>query len=225
MNALCVACGFQMCNVLLTPLLLPIQPYQKLKKCQQKEFAVRVLSTCFSCLVVPLALCCLASASPSCIYCRETALFALGYFMWDLFLCCRYYDEYGTQFLFHACFCTATYYIVAVEEQMVLFGVSALLYETSTVLLNFRWLLLQLGVEHNNALWQWTNKCFAVVFLLVRLGFGSVLTYKTVHYCWVSTQESIGIRLFSVLNILMSFVLNVFWGTAIVGNIIKHYQS
>lgn len=108
---------------------------------------------------------------------------------------------------------------------MVLFGVSALLYESSTVLLNVRWLLLQLGVEHHHALWQWTNTCFAAVFLLVRLGFGSVLTYKIVHYCWVSTHESAGVRLLSTLNILMSFALNWFWGTTIVENIVKHYQK
>lgn len=233
MEALWVACVFQLCNCILPLYLQRFSFYKALKSNQRKEFSERVLSTCFACLVVPLAVCCLVSSfiysSPdhttSRFLLRATATLALGYFLWDLFICCRYYEEYGAPFLLHAVLCTITYYIVAVEEQMMVYGVSALLYEISTPFLNARWLLLKMGYKRRESLWQWSNTLFAISFLVVRIGFGSVLTYSIVNYCWVSTQESIVVRLFSTLNIVASYGLNVYWGRTVVKNIIKHYRT
>lgn len=203
--------------------------YKRLTTDQKRECVVRVVSTCFACLIVPLSLGSLHVLSTSAQLAplvRTTTTIALGYFVWDLHLCCRHYDTYGALFLLHAVFCTATYYLVVVEKHMVGFGVAALLYESSTPFLNARWFLLHMQYTRDDAIWQRTNQAFVVVFLLVRMGFGSCLTYKVVEYCLVNeAHDSLFIRSFSVLIVGLSFVLNCFWTNTIVQNVIRHFVS
>lgn len=202
--------------------------YKRLNTDQKRECVVRVMSTCFACLIVPLSLdslYVLPSSGQLAPIVNTTTTFALGYFLWDLHLCYKHYATYGAAFLLHAVFCTTSYYIVAVEQQMVVFGLSALLYESSTPFLNARWFLLRMNYKRDDVVWQRVNQAFVVVFLLVRMGFGSYLTYSTVQYCFNSTNESKFIRLFSFFNVVLSFMLNCFWTNTIVQNVIMHFVS
>ena len=108
---------------------------------------------------------------------------------------------------------------------MIVFGLSALLYESSTPFLHARWFLLKMNYSRDDVVWQRVNQAFVVAFLLVRMGFGSYLTYSTIQYCFNSTHESLGIRLFSTSIVVVSFLLNCFWANTIVQNVIKHFAS
>lgn len=231
MSAVCYALWFELMGRLFFYIVYSSFPesIKRLESKQRHQCFVYCVSTFFACTIVPLALCSLYlhvdDDEPSSIFDTPlvalTSQLALGYFVWDLFICVRFYEDYGPAFLLHALFCTITYYNAVMHHNMVIYSLSALLYETSTPFLNLRW-FLRTVLKHDGYWWIVCNKAFAAVFLTMRVGYGSYLTSVIVHYCWLSKYESVWMRGSSALMISLSFALNGWWSITIVQNIIKY---
>ena len=155
---------------------------------------------------------------------RFTAHMAFSYFLWDTYICFERFTDYGYLFVFHGLFCTLTYFMMALPQGMMKLGLSALLYEASTPLLNIRWCLRDINMHHTNT-WHNTNILFIIVFVIARILFGSWLTYTV--YQTVSTDFCIPLwmRLLSSVNITASYILNGYWTINIAKNVIKHSKK
>ena len=188
----------------------------------QKEIRVRCVSTLFACSVLPFTWYSLCVQQQW--FMRFTVQYALGFFIWDLYLCVKDFQDYGVAFLLHAVFCTMTYFIATVYQSMVPYSLMALYYESSTPLLNLRW-YLRTVLKHDGKWWIYCNQAFAVVFLSVRMGYGSYLTWKIIHYCYFSRCEPLWIRIASVWMITLSFALNGWWSRIIVKRAMQYWTS
>ena len=188
----------------------------------QHEFHMRCVSTLFACSVLPFTWYSLCFQHQW--FMRFTVQYALGFFLWDLHLCIKYFKNYGIAFLLHAVFCTMTYFIASVYQSMITYSLMALCYESSTPLLNLRW-LLRTVLKHDGKWWIYCNQAFAVVFLSVRMGYGSYLTWKIMHHCYFSRCEPLWIRFASAWMITLAFALNCWWSRIIVKRAIQHLTT
>eukprot|EP00823_Brevimastigomonas_motovehiculus_P002259 TRINITY_DN1414_c0_g1_i1.p1 TRINITY_DN1414_c0_g1~~TRINITY_DN1414_c0_g1_i1.p1 ORF type:complete len:311 (-),score=29.77 TRINITY_DN1414_c0_g1_i1:443-1375(-) len=135
---------------------------------------------------------------------------ALGYFLWDLFISVKYHYDYS--FWLHAIGCCLTYVIVLIPFAPIV-GFGCLMFELSTPLVHFRWLLITLG--KTDAWWfsplSWS---FLGVFVVSRIIVGNWFAAWWMPKMW-SILWSEGISISTVTRITCVFSLTIYVALAI----------
>ena len=135
-----------------------------------------------------------------------------GYFIWDLYICKRYFDIYGFEFLAHA---ISSLYVALISLRplcQVWIG-KFLLFEASTPFVNINWYIIQLNSSSNgkfripllfNAL---NGICLLVVFFVVRLVWGNIANVIFFKQMWNVRHSLPMVR--SIILIFLNFTLNI----------------
>lgn len=151
-------------------------------------------------------------------FCSLLAAISVGYFLWDLYICLRWYRIYGAQFLIHAgmaLYCTMLPLLLGVCQIWV---PKFLVYELSTPFVNINWYCKQLslqGVQVPAFLNLLNGLILIVVFFLVRICWGNVALTLYLAECFhfVESFSVSGLLLVGGLvmcNVVLN-ALNVFW--------------
>ena len=209
-----------------------VPQYHTMDEPRQQQWHVRFVSTVFSCCIVPSAIYCVwydpalqhSPLNGTSSVSRFTAHMAFSYFLWDIWICIQYYSDYGFSFLFHGLFCALAYLIITFPQCMMKCGFSALLYEASTPFLNARWCLRDINMHRTNT-WHYANVLFAIVFVIVRVCFGTWLIHVVIQSASTDSCVPLWIRILSVIIITASYILNGYWTVNIAKNAIKHSKK
>ncbi|CCC71346.1 hypothetical protein NCAS_0H00360 [Naumovozyma castellii] len=106
------------------------------------------------------------------------ASLTIGYFLWDLLVCIRYFRVYGFEFLAHAV--GSLYVMLLVLKPFCQPWVGKfLLYEASTPFVNINWYIIQLTDPI-------TKKCIIPMWINVLNGLVLMATFGLVRLCWGS---------------------------------------
>lgn len=136
-----------------------------------------------------------------------------GLFVWDLFVCLKYYHVWGLQFLIHGLFCSTMFLMVAYTQLGVSFGLRVVLYECSNFFMNIRQFMKELK-HFDSKWWILVNVCFACTFFASRVIYGTYLTCR-VLYAMCTYSLPLWFKGVVCINGLMSYALNLYWGSLI----------
>lgn len=244
-NGFMFALIWHICNICVVPRFFNTFVASSYTKCspqQQNVWNIKMVTSVFSCLIVPLAFYCvyfdeavrqdpIMGTSP---WVRWTLQVATGFFIWDLHICVKYYADWGAPFLLHALFCLATYVMLSSYGYMIRLGLSALLYEVCVPFLNARWFVDAIfKIEQTSppqrstkpVIWHILNVVFVVLFIGVRICFGTFLTYNVVETSFTLPTLPFWFRIVSSTNIILSYLLNWVWTRTILRNIQKYSKT
>jgi hypothetical protein len=115
--------------------------YRALNLGKQASWKIHSVSFTFSIIVVPLSLLKPAlddNLFGSDVYSSRLYSFAIGYFLWDIFITILHFDQTGWPFLFHALACMSVFSFSLYPFGQG-YGQVFLLFEVSTVFLNVHW--------------------------------------------------------------------------------------
>lgn len=144
------------------------------------------------------------------------AAFAVGYFLWDLFICVRYFSLYGFEFLAHAMSSLYVFTLGLKPFCQAWIG-KFLLFEASTPFVNNNWFIAQLSRGSAKSIVpDWFNIANGLLligtFFLVRIVWGFVAVSILLCQMWRERHElplvQSGILL--ALNLVLN-TLNLFW--------------
>ncbi|EDO15666.1 hypothetical protein Kpol_1008p2 [Vanderwaltozyma polyspora DSM 70294] len=151
-------------------------------------------------------------------YCSLVSAITIGYFVWDIIVCIRYYNLYGLQFLIHGIISFYVFCITLIPFSQPWIG-KFLLFEASTPFVNINWYIIQLtktAKDGKAVVPTWFNVLngilLMVVFFLVRIVWGFTAITLLVFEMWKIRDELPVLLSIScvLLNLVMDF-LNVFW--------------
>ncbi|CCE93930.1 Tda4p TDEL_0H00710 [Torulaspora delbrueckii] len=141
---------------------------------------------------------------------------AVGYFLWDLFICMRYYSLYGFEFLAHA-LSSLYVFTLGLKPFCQSWIGKFLLFEASTPFVNNNWFIAQLSKSSSKSIVpEWFNIVNGVLllgtFFSVRILWGFIAISILLCQMWKERHEiplaQSGILL--LLNVLLN-TLNLFW--------------
>ncbi|CCE64803.1 hypothetical protein TPHA_0I03020 [Tetrapisispora phaffii CBS 4417] len=162
--------------------------------------------------------------------CSMVTAIAMGYFIWDLYLCVRHYDIYGFQFTLHA---SATMYVLCLTMRpFAQTWISKFLsFELSTPFVNINWYFMQIlknekigksGVNaqgSKSATMSLLNTfnivngiCLMVVFFFVRIIGGPIMLLGVLFDVLEGINELPVIHYTMLLSLMIAMeTLSVFW--------------
>lgn len=151
-------------------------------------------------------------------FCSFLTAISMGYFLWDLYICIRWYSIYGLQFLIHgimALYCTL---LPLLYGSFQIWVPKFLIYELSTPFVNINWYFKELslqGVKIPSTSNLLNGLTLMLVFFMVRICWGNValVLYITECYQFVDSFNVTSLSLVGVLimcNIVLN-TLNIFW--------------
>jgi len=147
---------------------------------------------------------------------------ATGYFMWDMKLCFSE-KKLNLGFALHACLCFLVY-LFGQFPFLNYYGSFFLLFESSTVFLNLRKMLLAMG-KTGHALLPIVSQLFAVVFFLVRIVGGFLVSAgfwrAVVRLLQDGNAHSQLICYFYLASNLALNGLNLLWFLQIIRSVLK----
>lgn len=141
---------------------------------------------------------------------------AIGYFLWDLLICLRYFSLYGFEFLAHA---VSSLYVftLSLKPFCQAWVAKFLLFEASTPFVNNNWFIAQLSKSSSRPpVPMWVNALngllLLLTFFLVRIVWGFSAILILAHQMWkvrstLPVTESV---ILCALNFILN-TLNVFW--------------
>lgn len=142
---------------------------------------------------------------------------AIGYFLWDLYICLKHYKIYGIQFFAHAV--GSLYVMSATLKPFCQAWVGRfLLLEASTPFVNINWYIIQLSKTNKgkSAVPLWFNVfnglCLLSVFFLIRILYGTFSSMKLIIQIFQlkANLPDLQTNIFIALVIMMC-CLNFYW--------------
>mmetsp|Transcript_25750 Transcript_25750/g.61173 ORF Transcript_25750/g.61173 Transcript_25750/m.61173 type:complete len:272 (+) Transcript_25750:61-876(+) len=112
---------------------------------------------------------------------------AAGYFLYDSILIAYHFESDGAAFLAHGVLCFFTYALAASFRVYNFYGPVFLLFESTTLFINARWLLYELGLRDSTA-YMVNGLLLFVAWFAVRIVFG----YGASYYFFSDTLEAFG---------------------------------
>lgn len=161
-------------------------------------------------LFLPLSLNIVTFQDP---FCSLVGALTIGYFVWDLFACIRYYNLYGIQFLVHALVSLYVFGLTLKPFCQTWIG-KFLIFEASTPFVNINWYIIQLrkaSPEGKSIVPMWFNVLngvlLLVIFFVVRIVWGFSAIIILVREMWKVRDE---LPLFeSFTSVSLNFVLDI----------------
>ena len=96
---------------------------------------------------------------------------AVGYFMYDVYICIWRYSENGFEYLIHAVLCCLAYLYPIYSNHLNYMGAAFLMWEGSTPFLYLRWYILKSG-RGSTKYMSIANALFALSFFCCRVVYG-----------------------------------------------------
>lgn len=150
--------------------------------------------------------------------CSMASALSVGYFLWDLFICIRYFKLYGFEFLAHA---LSSLYVfsLALKPFCQAWVSKFLLFEASTPFVNNNWYISQLSRGAAKPVVPvWFNMLngllLLVVFFSIRIAWGFTGVLLLLGKMWKVRDQlpMVQSAILLTLNIALN-TLNVFWFT------------
>ncbi|CAH00642.1 Tda4p [Kluyveromyces lactis] len=149
-------------------------------------------------------------------YASMVSAVSIGYFMWDLYICLRYFKLFGIGFLFHAVAAFAVLTITLHPVCQAWIG-RFLSFEASTPFVNINWYIIQLSRgSSKQVVPTWFNVLngflLISVFFFVRLVWGFVAVAILIYEMW-QVWDQIPLYMTAVIlgiNVSLDF-LNIHW--------------
>ncbi len=152
----------------------------------------------------------------------DVLLVSLGYFVYDIFVYIRYYFVCGKvdkSMVVHHVMCLFAF-CYTIFMRVGLFDTVALLAtEVTTPLLQIRWYLLKLNMEHTKV-YKWNGMLFAVGFLVFRIILNSLVCFHIYYYANDYAEVPWSVRSIMLLGYVL-LGLNLFWFSAIIKLVMK----
>lgn len=141
---------------------------------------------------------------------------AVGYFLWDLLICVRYFNLYGFEFLAHA-LSSLYVFTVSLRPFCQAWVGKFLLFEASTPFVNNNWFIAQLSKGSSKPVVpMWVNAVNGVLLLVtffsVRILWGFTAIGILIFQMW-KVRSSLPLKqsaILCALNLILN-TLNVFW--------------
>jgi len=134
----------------------------------------------------------------------------LGYFLNDLLESLQHPKMWGVGMFVHAVACLIAYGFVLTHGFIMYFGTVFLMWEISTIFLNFRGFLYAAGKE-SSVLYKVNGILLVLSFFLVRICFG----YTQSYHVWVAlgrgTHAPLYLRGYFYFSNLVMNILNTYW--------------
>ncbi|CDO93754.1 unnamed protein product [Kluyveromyces dobzhanskii CBS 2104] len=162
-------------------------------------------------------------------YASMVSAVSIGYFMWDLYICLRYFKLFGFGFLFHAI--AAMSVLIATLSPMCQAWIGRFLsFEASTPFVNINWYIIQLSRGSSKPVVPvWFNVLNGVllisVFFFVRLVWGFIAVSILIYEMWQVWDQIPLYMSFIILGVNVSLdFLNIHWFSKML-NIAKKMAS
>uniref|UniRef100_A0A7S4UZF6 TLC domain-containing protein n=1 Tax=Guillardia theta TaxID=55529 RepID=A0A7S4UZF6_GUITH len=138
---------------------------------------------------------------------------AAGYFMYDSLIVFWHLKHDGVAYLVHGVLCMFTYLIAVMYQVYQFYGPVFLLFESTTLFVNARWLLYELKMT-STSLYFYNGLALLLSWIFVRLVFGYTYSY----FFWMDTLDAHSkknldffiILWYTTANIGLNF-LNTIW--------------
>lgn len=142
--------------------------------------------------------------------CAPLIAISLGYFLWDSVICLRNVRSHGIGFVFHGVFCFCIYGL-SFTPFLMYFAIRFLIFEVSTIFLNFHWFMDKLG-KSGGILHNINSLLLLSAFFFIRIiyGFSESLNYYRVMYENLAQFHPLTIAFLTSANVALNS-LNVLW--------------
>ncbi|KAI9021234.1 DUF887 family protein [Hyaloraphidium curvatum] len=205
--------------------------YRTLERAKKIDFGTRVVSTCFSTYAVAASLMTVGDprlgSDKLFGYSYEAGQVmgvALGYFLWDLFICTQHFRLFGPGFLVHA-ICCINIYLWIMRPFLMYFGVKVLLRVDQTPFVNNHWFMDKLGYTGSSL--QLANGLLLIgAFFGIRIVYGSITSTKF-FYEMISRRDELPPYLpyiYGIGNLTLNF-LNLFWFSKMIRSVHSRFHS
>lgn len=218
----------------LSKIILPLsRSYRLWDKNQQYHARGMVPSSLFIFIIVPLSVWTLFNDDDlkntrvlgSTAWSRFVIHMATGYFVYDSFVVLAHIKLDGMQYLAHGVLCLITYGLAAMFDCYNYYGPTFLIFEFTTVFVNFRWCLVQLGMRENPVYW-WNGLFLMLSWFGVRIVFGLTMSW----FFWRDTLNNsslipVPIMLWYTFSNVCLNGLNILWFAKIMKGILFHVSG
>lgn len=148
---------------------------------------------------------------------------ATGYFIYDSLVVLYHFKDDGVAYLIHGVLCMVTYGLATRFHVFQFYAPTFLLFETTTLFVNLRWLLVELQLK-DSKLYFYNGLALLIAWFLVRIVWG----YSSSYLFWVDTISAYQKALlplplvlwYTMANVGLNF-LNTMWFCKIVKGAIK----
>jgi hypothetical protein len=106
-------------------------------------------------------------------YSRWLSLISAGYFITDISIIFKHFNEHGPEPLIHAVICVVFFCYSAVKRRMQYFVPRLLMFEVSTPFVHMRWLLHKCLGKANSTLYKVNGIAMMAIFFACRIVYGS----------------------------------------------------
>lgn len=138
---------------------------------------------------------------------------AVGFFLWDVIICARHYDEFRFPLLFHGIACLLTF-VSFLDGKFMYYGCFYLTFEASTPFLNMQWLLEKMNARPSLKLANGVLLLSSFFVFRIALGIGySFLVWQDINERLPAMTDSSD-RFFGyyyTIAMLSLSLLNVYW--------------
>ncbi|AET41039.1 Tda4p Ecym_7191 [Eremothecium cymbalariae DBVPG len=150
-------------------------------------------------------------------YASMTAAISLGYFLWDLYICLKFFSFFGLGFLGHAIGSLAVIFCSLMPSYQSWIG-KFLVFEASTPFVNINWYITQVSRKTTKAIVPaWFNIINGLLllgtFFFTRICWGIIALVSLDYQVWKQwnsdTPMLVGL-LVPTINLLMT-ILNIYW--------------
>lgn len=146
-------------------------------------------------------------------YYPEVARFlsvGVGYFIWDVQICFKYYNLYGAAFALHGVMALVALVISFQPYMMNLVGYYMLV-EISTIFLHINWFLIKLGFK-DALIFKISNSLLLLSYFIVRIIMAPVFVYETVKQTIAPTNHTaMWAKVIYCSNVVLLSLLSQFW--------------
>lgn len=104
---------------------------------------------------------------------------SVGYFIWDVQICFKYYSIYGAAFALHGVMALIAL-IISFQPYMMNLVSYFMLVEISTIFLHINWFLIKLGYK-DTVIFKFSNSLLLLSYLVIRVVVAPFFVYETIR--------------------------------------------
>lgn len=134
----------------------------------------------------------------------------VGYFIWDVQICFKYYSIYGPAFALHGVMALVAL-VISFQPYMMNLVAFYMLVEISTIFLHTNWFLIKLGMK-DTVLFTISNSLLLTSYFIVRIILAPIFVYQTiVQSIGADSRTALWAKVIFCANVTALALLSQFW--------------
>lgn len=135
---------------------------------------------------------------------------SVGYFLWDVQICLKYYSMYGAAFALHGIMALVAL-IISFKPYMMNLISYYMLVEISTIFLHTNWFLIKLGYKQT-IYFKISHGCLLTAYFIIRIVLAPYFVYETIRQTIdPANNTAIWAKTIYCGNVVMLALLSQFW--------------